>query len=242
MFEKTKQFSLEEVAKGDGREGRPVYVVFENTVYDLTDSPLWKKGSHMNMHLSGVDLTDQLAGAPHFAEVFTSKRVREVGVLKPEQRSWDLPGLMKLLFRLFPILRRHPHPISAHFPTAYLTTALLFLLIHFVFGSTTNLNFEIFAFVMLILGVVSALLTVGTGFLTLWVNYRSKKTWLVRWKIRLAVTLLATGLLAVILRASGAVDISFFQWIYHLLILALALLVMGLGYLGGQMVFPTKPR
>lgn len=242
MFEKTKQFSLEEVAKGDGREGRPVYVVFENTVYDLTDSPLWKKGSHMNMHLSGVDLTDQLAGAPHFAEVFTSKRVREVGVLKPEQRSWDLPGLMKLLFRLFPILRRHPHPISTHFPTAYLTTALLFLLIHFVFGSTANLNFEIFAFVMLILGVVSALFTVGTGFLTLWVNYRSKKTWLVRWKIRLAVTLLATGLLAVILRASGAVDISFFQWIYHLLILALALLVMGLGYLGGQMVFPTKPR
>lgn len=242
MSEKPKQFSLEEVAKGDGREGRPVYVVFENTVYDLTDSPLWKKGSHMNMHLSGVDLTDQLAGAPHFAEVFTNKRVREVGVLKPEQRTGDLPKLMKSLFRLFPVLRRHPHPISVHFPTAYLTTALLFLLIHLVFGSTTNLNFEIFAFVMLILGVISAVPTVATGFLTWWVNYRSKKTWLVRWKIRLAVTLLVTGLLAVILRASGAVDISFFQWIYHLLILALASLVMGLGYLGGQMVFPTKPH
>lgn len=242
MSEKIKQFTLEEVAKGDGREGRPVYVVFENTVYDLTDSPLWKKGSHMNMHLSGVDLTDQLAGAPHFAEVFTSKRVREVGVLKPEQRSRDLPGLMKSLFRLFPILRRHPHPISVHFPTAYLTAALLFLLVHLVFGSTPNLNFELFAFAMLILGVVSAVPTVATGFLTLWVNYRFKKPWLVRWKIRLAVILLVAGFLAVILRASGAVEVPFFQWIYHLLVLGLALIVMGLGYLGGQMVFPTKPR
>ncbi|MFP4399883.1 MAG: DUF2231 domain-containing protein [Desulfonatronovibrio sp.] len=242
MSKKTRQFTLEEVARGDGRDGRPVYVVFENTVYDLTDSPLWKKGSHMNMHLSGVDLTDQLAGAPHFAEVFTSERVKEAGVLKPEQRSKDLPGPMKLLFRLFPILRRHPHPISVHFPTAYLTGAFLFLLIHQVFGSSSNLNFELFAFVMLILGVVSALPTIGTGFLTLWVNYRFKKTWLVRWKIRLALILLAAGFLAIILRASGAVEMAFFQWVYFILLLVLALLVMGLGYLGGQMVFPTRPR
>ena len=30
--------------------------------------------------------------------------------------------------------------------------------------------------------------------------------------------------------------------VYNLLILVLALRVMGLGYLGGQMVFPTKAR
>ena len=63
-----------------------------------------------------------------------------------------------------------------------------------------------------------------------------------QWKIKLAMTLLGTGLLAIILRATGITDLAFFGWIYNLLILVLALLVMGLGYLGGQMVFPTKVR
>ncbi|MBS3779430.1 MAG: hypothetical protein KGY41_03460 [Desulfovermiculus sp.] len=179
-----RQFTREEVAQGDGREGRPVYIVFENTVYDLSQSPLWKEGRHMQMHLSGGDLTDQLAAAPHFAEVFTKKNVKEVGVLKADQQSKDLPDFLKTLFRLFPILRRHPHPISVHFPTAYLVAALLFLVLHGLFGSPSKLNFEIFSFTMLLLGVLSAVPTVGTGFLTLWVNYRFKKTQLVQWKIR----------------------------------------------------------
>jgi uncharacterized membrane protein len=140
------------------------------------------------------------------------------------------------------MLRRHPHPISVHFPTAYLVAALLFLILHGIFGPTPSLNFEVFAFVMLILGVLSAVATVGTGFLTWWVNYRLKKTAIIRWKIRLAMTLLGTGVLAFLLRATGLVDLLFFGWIYNLLILALALLVMGLGYLGGQMVFPTKAK
>ncbi len=242
MSQKKREFTLEDVAGADGRDGRPVYIVFENTVYDVTESPLWKGGSHMRMHQAGADLTDQLAAAPHFAEVFTKKGVKEVGDLKPDQRSQDLPGFMKTLFRIFPMLRRHPHPISVHFPTAYLATALLFLLLHTIVGATDNLNFELFAFVMVVLGVVSAVAAVGTGFLTLWVNYRFKKPKLVQWKIKLAMTLLGTGLLAIILRATGITDLAFFGWIYNLLILVLALLVMGLGYLGGQMVFPTKAR
>ncbi|WP_161946206.1 DUF2231 domain-containing protein [Desulfonatronum thiosulfatophilum] len=239
MSKAIREFTLEEVRKGDGQEGRPVYVVFEGTVYDLSDSPLWRNGTHMHMHLSGVDLTDQLAAAPHFAEVFASKRVKEVGVLAPEQRSRDMPDFMKPLLRYFPMLRRHPHPISVHYPIAYLTTALLFLLLYFAFGPNTGLNFEVFAFIMLVLGVLSATVAVGTGFLTLWINYRFKKPSLVRWKIRLAVTLMGAGVAAIILRASDLVRFPFFNWTYSLLVLLLALLVMGLGYLGGQMVFPT---
>lgn len=242
MSKTIREFTLEEVAKGDGREGRPVYVVFEGTVYDLSESPLWKQGSHMQMHLSGTDLTDQLAAAPHFAEVLTKEGVKEIGVLKPDQRTRDLPGFMKILLRFFPMLRRHPHPISVHFPTAYFSTALLFLLLHIILGQTQSLNFEVFAFVMLILGILSTVPAMGTGFLTLWINYRFKKPKLVLMKIRLAKVLLATGLLAIILRATGIVEVAFFGWIYNLLILVLALIVMGLGYLGGQMVFPTKAR
>jgi len=242
MTKARREFTLEEVAKGDGKEGRPVYVVFENTVYDVSDSPLWKNGSHMNMHQAGADLTDQIAAAPHFAEVFTKRGVNPVGVLKPDQGGSDLPNFVKTLFRFFPMLRRHPHPISVHFPTAYLATALLFLIIDGIIGPKPGLDFEIFAFVLLILGVISAVGSVATGFLTLWVNYRFKKPRLVQMKIRLASTLLGVGLVAVIIRATGLTGLAFFGWVYNLLVLLLALMVMGLGYLGGQMVFPTKAR
>ncbi len=196
----------------------------------------------MNMHLSGVDLTDQLAAAPHFAEGFTKMTVKEVGYLRPDQRSVYLPWFMKTLINYFPMLRRHPHPISIHFPIVYLSTALLFLVLHMIPGQTLEINFEVFAFVMLLLGVLSSVAAVGTGFLTLWINYRFKKPKLVVWKIRSAIILLIAGILAVIIRATGMVEIGFVGWIYNLLILALALLVMGLGYLGGPMVFPTKAR
>jgi predicted heme/steroid binding protein/uncharacterized membrane protein len=242
MSKPKRVFTLEEVAEGDGREGRPVYIVFENTVYDVSASSLWKNGSHMHMHQAGADLTDQLAAAPHFAEVFTKKGVKEVGELKKDQRSKDLPGFLRSLFQAFPILRRHPHPISVHFPTAYLTTAFLFLLVHYVVGASVGLDFHAFAFILLVLGVLSAAVSMGTGFLTLWVNYRMKMPTLVRWKIKLAVALLGAGLLAVLLYATGLVHLAFFRWIYNLLLLVLALLVMGLGYLGGQMVFPTKAQ
>jgi len=242
MARKKRQFTHKEVAEGDGQEGRPVYVVFESTVYDLSSSALWKGGQHMNMHQAGADLTDQLAAAPHFAEVFSKENVKEVGVLEPDQRSSDLPWFMKTLFRAFPMLRRHPHPISVHFPTAYLVTAALFLLLHLFLEQAVPIDFELFAFVMLILGVLSAAAAVGTGFLTLWVNYRFKKPKLVRWKIRLAMVLLGTGLLALLLRATGLTEVAFLSWIYTAFILLLALLVMGLGYLGGQMVFPTKAQ
>lgn len=242
MSKNETQFSLEEVAKHDGTKGRNAYIVFEDTVYDVSASPLWSNGSHMNKHLAGVDLTDQLASAPHFAEVFNQSSIKKVGVLKPEQHSSDLPGFMQTLFRFFPMLRRHPHPISVHFPTAYLATSLLFLVLHYILGNAAGVNFDVFAFVLLILGVLSAAASFGTGYLTLWVNYHLKKPPLVRWKIRLALTLLGIGILAIIIKATGLSSMDFFYWVYNSLVLLLAILVMALGYLGGLMVFPTKLR
>lgn len=242
MSNKDRQFTLEEVAKNNGCEGRPMYIVFENIVYDVTESPMWQNGSHMRMHQAGADLTDQLAAAPHFAEVFTKKRVKKVGVLRPDQGGADIPKFLKTLFRFFPMLRRHPHPMSVHFPTAYLVTAALFLILDLVLGEAIQLKLDAFVFLLLILGTLSAVFSMATGFLTLWVNYRFKKTSLVRWKIRLAVALLITGLAAIIIRSIGLVNLAFFGLIYNILIFVLALLVMGLGYLGGQMVFPTKVR
>lgn len=237
---KKTQFSLEEVAKYDGREGRSAYIVFEDTVYDVSASKLWQDGSHMNRHQAGTDLTDQLVSAPHFAEVLNQDNIKKVGELKPDQYASDLPWYVKTLFSYFPMLRRHPHPISVHFPTAYFSTALLFLILHYLLGKTGGLNFDLFAFVLLILGVLTAFVSFGTGYFTLWVNYRLKKPALVQWKIRLALALLGVGVLALILKGTGITSMAFFGWVYNILVLLLALLVMGLGYMGGLMVFPTS--
>jgi len=64
----TGEFTLEDLAYYDGKEGRPAYYVFEGKVYDATQSLLWKQGVHMGRHNSGNDLTEALKFAPHGRE------------------------------------------------------------------------------------------------------------------------------------------------------------------------------
>ncbi|OHE77888.1 MAG: hypothetical protein A2107_03015 [Verrucomicrobia bacterium GWF2_62_7] len=54
---KKKVFTAEELAKCDGKEGRPVYAAVDGIVYDLTKSKYWKTGTHMKQHEAGADLT-----------------------------------------------------------------------------------------------------------------------------------------------------------------------------------------
>lgn len=58
-----------ELAKHDGRDGRPAYVAVNGTIYDVTSSPLWKAGEHQGSHQAGADLTEELKSAPHVRAV-----------------------------------------------------------------------------------------------------------------------------------------------------------------------------
>ncbi|KAF0207464.1 MAG: cytochrome [Actinobacteria bacterium] len=60
-----KEFTLEELKKFDGREGRPTYVAYKGMVYDLTESSMWDQGDHEGMHAAGGDLTADHDDAPH---------------------------------------------------------------------------------------------------------------------------------------------------------------------------------
>jgi predicted heme/steroid binding protein len=60
-----KEFSKEELARHDGRNGHPAYVACKGKVYDVTRSFLWKDGDHQVLHRAGADLTDSLKQAPH---------------------------------------------------------------------------------------------------------------------------------------------------------------------------------
>lgn len=59
------ELTLEELADFDGQDGRPAYFAFHGKVYDVSQSKLWKNGSHMKRHQAGVDLTGILSQAPH---------------------------------------------------------------------------------------------------------------------------------------------------------------------------------
>jgi len=60
-----REFTIDELAEFDGKEGRPTYVAYEGTVYDLSESGMWSDGDHEGMHSAGEDLTDEHADAPH---------------------------------------------------------------------------------------------------------------------------------------------------------------------------------
>ena len=60
-----KEFTLEELAEYDGRDGRPAYVAYEGVVYDVSESAMWSEGDHEGQHSAGGDLTEEHEDAPH---------------------------------------------------------------------------------------------------------------------------------------------------------------------------------
>ena len=60
-----KDFTLEELAEFDGRDGHPAYVAYEGVVYDVSESAMWGEGDHEGQHKAGGDLTAEHADAPH---------------------------------------------------------------------------------------------------------------------------------------------------------------------------------
>ena len=115
-----KEFTSEELAQFDGENGKPVYIAHEGKVYDVSASKMWKTGTHMKRHHSGQDLTTDIQGAPHTPEVF--QRFSQVGMLQAEKETEDprVPAPLAALLRIFPFFRRHPHPMTVHFPIVFM--------------------------------------------------------------------------------------------------------------------------
>lgn len=74
-----KQFTAEELATFDGKEGRAAYVAFKGVVYDVTDSAMWGDGDHEGMHFAGADLTSEHEDAPHDVYVTDFTEVGRLG-------------------------------------------------------------------------------------------------------------------------------------------------------------------
>jgi predicted heme/steroid binding protein/uncharacterized membrane protein len=229
-----REFTPEELAGFNGKEGRPVYVAFQGRVYDVSQSRLWSRGSHMNRHPSGKDLSGEITAAPHGPEVFG--RYPQVGFLKegPPEELKHLPVFLQNLLLQFPMARRHPHPMIVHFPIAFLMAASLFALLHLLFKKP---QLETYSFYLLVLGAVASPFAMATGLLTWWINYRLKLSHFVKRKIELSVLLLLLEIVLIVWRGSGS-EIS--NPFYFIMVVLLAPVVGLLGYYGGQMTFPTQ--
>ncbi len=225
-----RNFTVEELAQFDGKDGRPAYVAVNGIVYDATQSKLWRSGTHVRVHQAGGDLTTALQLAPHPAD--RMDRLPRVGVLSapasavvPESSA--PPWYAALLYKM------HAHPASVHFPIALCAVASLLQLAALVVHCKTC---ETVALWNLVLGLASSPLPIVSGLIDWKFQFDGRATPLFVWKIALSGVFVVVGAAALSLRFFGGEEIGF---LYDILVLTFAPMVLGLGFIGGRITFPT---
>jgi predicted heme/steroid binding protein/uncharacterized membrane protein len=234
-----KEFDVEEMEKGNGKEGKPVYVAHRGKVYDVTGSKMWKGGVHMNRHHAGKDLTTDIQAAPHDPSVL--ERYPQVGTLKePGPSERELPEVLSRLLARAPFLRRHPHPMTIHFPIVFTFATLVFNVLYLILGINA---FEITALNCLGAAIFFTPVAIATGFYTWWLNYQAKPIRPVILKQRLSFLLLGAEIFAFVWRLKDPHIFDSFGWsstLYFLLILFMFIVVFVIGWFGANLTFPIE--
>ncbi|MBN1831017.1 MAG: CopD family protein [Deltaproteobacteria bacterium] len=86
----------------DGKEGRPAYFVFNNELFDASESKMWRNGVHMGRHYAGTDLSSAMDDAPHGNEVF--ERIKKIGPSSFQDVSKKTPAATAFIFMAYFIL------------------------------------------------------------------------------------------------------------------------------------------
>ncbi len=77
-----KTFTLDELAKYNGKNGAKAYVAVNGTVYDVTGLPQWPQGKHFCPgSVAGTDITDLYQRSPHMKRSNYLARFPVVGTL-----------------------------------------------------------------------------------------------------------------------------------------------------------------
>ena len=138
------------------------------------------------------------------------------------------------------MLRRHPHPMTVHFPIVFMLSATMFNILYL---STGVDSLETTALHCLGAGVLFTPLVMATGLYTWWLNYMARPTPPVTIKMVVSIVLLITSVIAFTWRVAVPDILHSFtalSAIYVLLILALAPLVIVIGWYGAHLTFPVE--
>ncbi|WP_276499763.1 cytochrome b5 domain-containing protein [Pontibacter litorisediminis] len=73
------EYTLQQLALRNGQDRDEIWVAYQGVIYDVKKSRLWRNGRHYE-HWAGQDLTEELADAPHNANVFD--KFEAVGLVK----------------------------------------------------------------------------------------------------------------------------------------------------------------
>jgi predicted heme/steroid binding protein/uncharacterized membrane protein len=234
MSEQKQGLTLDDLAQYDGQEGRSAYVAYKGKVYDVSQSKMWRAGKHMNRHPAGRDLTEDFKNAPHQSDVL--ERYPLIGELMDAPKSEPAPEQkVPAIVERFPFLKRHPHPMTVHFPIAFPMAAFIFAVLYKLFGWN---GFNLAMFNVLALNVVFAPVAVATGYYTWGLNYFKHKNLAIRVKLVLAPTIAVLSLIMAVwwLAADNPLATSTF---YFLVILLQVACVGVVGWFGASLTFPT---
>jgi predicted heme/steroid binding protein/uncharacterized membrane protein len=235
-----KEFDSKELAEFSGENDTPVCIAHKGKVYDVSGSKLWKGGVHMRRHRAGADLTTDIQAAPHGPEVL--QRYSQVGTLKTEvgETPAPLPKVLALLLENNPFFRRHPHPMTVHFPIVFVISTTFFNILYLVTGVK---SFEITALHCLAGGILFTIVGIITGVYTWWLNYMAKPLKAVKIKLPLTIVMFAIEVIIFSWRimAPGILDsIHLASVVYFLLVLSLLPIIMVIGWYGASMTFPIE--
>ncbi len=64
--EAKEEFTIQELSEYNGKDGNPAYIAYDGMVYDVSNHPRWKSGTH-NGQKAGTDITSAIKKAPHGA-------------------------------------------------------------------------------------------------------------------------------------------------------------------------------
>jgi len=233
-----EQMDKDELQQHDGTEDKKAYIAYQGRVFDVTQSKLWRNGLHFKTHQAGRDLTEAMKAAPHGPSVM--ERCEKVGKLVEMPKPAALETTLKTPSKLVElILARHPHPITVHFPIALCVAAAVFTFLGLVFQLP---SLEKAALYNIILAALATPASIVTGVLSWYYNYSGIWTHIYRVKTLLSILLvifLAAALLVYFLFLRGPALVGPWYWVYNCLVLVQAPTVIGLGYFGGKITFPS---
>jgi uncharacterized membrane protein len=156
-----------------------------------------------------------------------------------DSRPPGLKGQVAAWLYAHPFFKRHPHPLTVHFPVALLLAAVLFQVLAL---ATSSSRTEWAAYCCLLVGALSIPVSLATGYFTWWINYANLESPIIFLKRFLAWIALVLAVFAVLLRSLVIEDPlqrrDAYNLIYFLTLLILAGLVAAVGYLGGTIAFP----